>query len=46
MTLHLYADETPPDDECCPLCGSPLNAWGHCMEERLHDDPYDGWRDE
>lgn len=46
MMLHLYADETPPEDEHCPICGGLLNARGHCMDERNHDDPYDSWRDE
>lgn len=44
--MRLYADETPPDDEYCPVCGGLMNVWGWCMDERNHDDPYDSWRDE
>lgn len=30
--------EEPHDCGTCPICGSPLNIWGHCMDEKYHDE--------
>ncbi|WP_353334526.1 hypothetical protein [Bifidobacterium psychraerophilum] len=33
---HLHDNETPPDFEHCPYCGSTLNAQHQCMSGVNH----------
>lgn len=38
MTMAVYAPETPPEFDTCPICGSPLMAWNHqCPHQADHD---------